>query len=343
MTDYDFSTLNEKEFENITIDLISLDKHKRFKRFKAGKDCGIDGRFYHDDGNEEIIQCKHYLKTGFDGLIRSLKKKSDKDINEIDKVCILNPKKYIFVTSLPLSAQNKITIKELFSPFIKNDDDIYGQEDLNDLLSINSNIEEKYYKLWISSTTVLNRMFNNAINGRSETLIEEIRENSKYYVITDNYNEALKKINKSNVIIIAGEPGIGKTTLAEHIALYYIEKDFEFYDIENSINEAENIFHREKKQVFYFDDFLGSNYLEAIEDKKDSHIIKFIERIKKDKHKRFILTSRTNIFNQSILLSDTFSSKNISKNEFILKIDSLKDIDKARILYNHIWHSSLDE
>lgn len=343
MTDYDFSTLNDKEFENITIELISAERQKRFERFKAGRDGGIDGRFYCNNGDEEVIQCKHYLKTGFKGLISSLKKKNDKGTNEIEKVKKLNPNKYLFITSLPLSAENKKTIKELFLPFIKNDSDIYGQEDLNDILSKNSKIEEKYYKLWISSTTVLQRMFNNAINGRSKALIEEIKDNTKYYVVTDNHNKALKKINDSNIIIIAGEPGIGKTTLAEHIALYYIEKDFEFYDIENSINEAENIFDREKKQIFYFDDFLGSNYLEAIESKKDSHIMKFIERIKKDKNKRFILTSRTNIFNQSVLLSDTFSSKNIKSAEFLIKIDSLKDMDKARILYNHIWHSKLPE
>ena len=158
MNDYDFSTLNDKEFEKISIDLISKDKEKRFERFKAGKDGGIDGRFYHTDGNQEIIQCKHYLKTGFSGLVTSLKKKNDKDINEIDKVKKINPLKYIFVTSLQLSPGNKKIIKELFIPYIQNDNDIYGQEDLNDLLSKNPKIEENHYKLWISSTTVLKRI-----------------------------------------------------------------------------------------------------------------------------------------------------------------------------------------
>ena len=198
MTDYDFSALNDKEFENISIDLVSIDKQKRFERFKSGRDGGIDGRFYRSDGKEEIIQCKHYLKTGFSGLISSLKKKSDKGINEIDKVHNLNPSKYIFTTSLDLSADNKKTIKDLFEPYIKSDNDIYGQEDLNSILSDNSKIEEKYYKLWISSTTVLKRLFSNAINGRSEALIEDIRDNTKFYVITDNHNEVLDRINETN-------------------------------------------------------------------------------------------------------------------------------------------------
>lgn len=336
MVDYDFSTLNDKEFENLSIELISIDKNKRFERFKPGKDSGVDGRFYRDDGKEEIIQCKHYLKTGYKGLINLLK--SEEKI----KVSNLNPEKYYFVTSLPLSRKEKQEIKAIFDPYIKNDNDIYGQEDLNVILGNNSDIEKRHYKLWLSSTVVLDKLLNNAIESRSEFLLEDIKEKSKYYVVTDNHIEAMRKLEESHIIIIAGEPGIGKTTLAEHMVLRYVEQDFKLYNIENSINEAESIYKRDEKQIFYFDDFLGANYLNAIEDKKDSHIVKFMDRIKKDKTKRLILTSRTNIFNQGLVLSDTFKSKNIENEEFIIKIESLKDIDKAMILYNHIWHSDLD-
>ncbi len=335
MNDYDFSTLNDKEFENIAIELISREKNQKFERFKTGKDGGVDGRFFRNDGREEIIQCKHYLKTGYKGLISSLKK-------EKEKVARLKPAKYIFVTSLPLSKNNKEEIKKLFEPYIKCDNDIYGQEDLNGSLRKNSDIKENHYKLWISSTTVLKRIFNNAIKGRSEFKIDEIKDKIKFYVVTDNHHKAIRKLEESHTIIIAGEPGIGKTTLAEQMALYYIEKDFEFCVIEDSLKEAEDVFEKDKKQLFYFDDFLGSNFLDAIHSHKDSHIMNFIARVKKDENKRFILTSRTNILNQGLSLSDIFKNKNINSDEFIIKFESLKDIDKARILYNHIWHSNLD-
>lgn len=340
MNDYDFATLNDKEFENIAIDLISRDRNKRFERFKVGKDRGVDGRFFSDEGTEEIIQCKHYLKTGYKGLISSLAKKIG---NEKAKVMKLNPEKYIFITSLPLSRIEKQELQTIFEPYIKKESDIYGQEDLNDLLKNNSDIEENHYKLWISSTTVLQRIFNNAIKGRSEFELDDIKDKIKYYVVTKNHNNALKKLEESHILIIAGEPGIGKTTLAEQLSLSYIEKGFEFCVIGNTLNEAEAIFERDKKQIFYFDDFLGSNYLEALESHKDSHIMKFIARIKRDKNKRFILTSRTNIFNQSLLISDTFRNKKINNAEFILNVNTLQKIDKAMILYNHIWHSNLEE
>jgi len=334
---YDFSQLNDKEFEILSFDLLSIDYDARIERFKDGKDRGIDGRFFIDSGKEVCLQCKHYLKTGYRGLISKLKKEESKKVKKI------NPGKYIFVTSLPLSRDNKAEIKKIFHPYIKRSSDIFGQEDLNDLLTKYPKVEENHFKLWISNTTVFNRIINNAIKGRSEFELEQIKNNSFKYIKTDSHDKALEILNEKNVLLISGEPGIGKTTLANNLCLYFASKDYEFIDIEESLSEAENIYTRSKKQIFYFDDFLGSNYFEVIENKKDSHIMKFIERIKNDKSKRFILTSRTNILNSGILYSSTFAIKKIQNNEFMLTIKDLTDFDRARILYNHIWFSELTE
>ncbi|HHO2115021.1 TPA: hypothetical protein ACRUFK_001740, partial [Aeromonas hydrophila] len=78
-------------------------------------------------------------------------------------------------------------------------------------------------------------------------------------------------------------------------------------------------------------------FLLALDSHQDSHVINFIKRIERDKKKRFILTSRSNILNQGKRLSDLFDIKNVNRNEYELSISSLTDIDKAKILYNHIW------
>lgn len=334
---YDFSQLHDKEFEILVTDLLSKHLDVRIERFKQGKDKGVDGRFFSNSDKEEIIQCKHYLKTGYKGLINKLKKE------EADKVKKLSPEKYYFITSLSLARDNKKEIRKIFEPYIKRDDDIFGQEDLNDLLSFYPEIEEKHFKLWITSTTVLERILNNAIKGRSGFELERIKDNSYKYVQTKNHDKAIEILENEGVLIISGEPGIGKTTLAENLCLFYASQKFEFIDIEESLSEAEAIYKRDKRQVFYFDDFLGSNYFEAISNKKDSHIIKFIERVAKDKTKRFILTSRTNILNSGVLHSPILANNKIQKREFLLQITSLTDLDRARILYNHIWHSNLKE
>ncbi len=291
----------------------------------------MDGRFFSSEGCEVIIQCKHWLKSGLPALIRSIEN------TEAAKVRKLNPKRYIFVTSLELSRANKIQIKNLLSPYLLTESDIFGNEDLNDLLSKNIDVERKHYKLWISSTNVLTTILNSAIIGRSRYKLEEIVEESRKYVVTQSHIHAMEKLENLHSVIITGSPGVGKTSLADQLCQYYTSKGYEFCFIENSLNEAEEIYRENSNQVFYFDDFLGRNFLLALDSHQDSHVINFIKRIERDKKKRFILTSRSNILNQGKRLSDLFDIKNVNRNEYELSISSLTDIDKAKILYNHIW------
>jgi len=332
---YDFSQINDKEFEILVADLLSEHFDVRIERFKPGRDGGVDGRFFSSNDQEIIIQSKHYIGTGYKGLIHRLKKEEAKKVNK------LTPKRYIFATSLPLSRDNKKEIRGIFKPFLKRDDDIFGQEDLNDLLSLNPTIEEKHFKLWITNIAVFERVLNNAVKGRSHSELERIRGNAYKYVHTTNHRKAIDILREKNVLIISGEPGIGKTSLAENLCLLYASRGFEFIDIQESLSEAEDVYKDDNKQVFYFDDFLGRNYFEAIENNKGSHIVKFLDRIKNDNTKKFILTSRTSIFNSGLLHSNAFKYHKLRKQEFLLTIESLSDLDRARILYNHIWYSNL--
>lgn len=337
MPNYDFSSLNDKEFEELSTDLLSCHLGCRIERFKVGRDGGVDGRFFSTDGQEVIIQCKHWIKSGLSALIRSIEN------TEAVKVQKLKPKRYIFVTSLALSRANKIAIKKLLAPYLLSESDIFGNEDLNDILSKNANVERKHYKLWISSTNVLQTIFSSGIVGRSKFKLEEIVEESNRYVITQSHKQAMDKLEKIHSVIITGAPGVGKTSLADQLCLFYTANDYEFCFIENSLNEAEAIYKEESKQVFYFDDFLGRNFLLALDAHQDSHVINFIKRVEKDENKRFILTSRSNILNQGKRLSDLFEIKKVDRNEYELSIASLTRFDKAKILYNHIWFGNLSE
>jgi tRNA uridine 5-carbamoylmethylation protein Kti12 len=337
MHNYDFKNLNDKEFESMVVDLLSHEFGSRIERFKPGKDQGVDGRFFLPDKGEGIIQCKHYLKSGFKALLWKLKNE------ELDKVKKLKPKRYIVATSLELSRHEKSQIKNALAPYIITAADVYGAEDLNVLLGKHSEVENNHYKLWLASTTVLQTIMNYAIIGRSGHLINEAQEESCKYVMTANHELALKKIKETHAVILTGEPGIGKTTLANSLCLYYAAKGFSVIYIEDSIGDAEAVYNEDKQQVFYYDDFLGRNYLTALNNKVDSHIVQFIKRVQKDKTKRFILTSRTNILNQGKRLSDVFKASNIERTELEVKLENINRKDKARILYNHIFFSNLSD
>lgn len=67
----------------------------------------------------------------------------------------------------------------------------------------------------------------------------------------------------------------------------------------------------------------------------------FIKRVMNDKSKRLVLTSRSNILNRAKRISDIFNFGNIEQRELEINVTELTEIEKANILYNHIWHSSL--
>jgi len=126
--EYDFSKLNDREFEALGASVVGKILNKRVETFMSGKDGGVDGRFWIGIEKEGIIQCKHYFETPYKQLISKLKSE------ELAKVKKLKPEKYIFITSKKLSRVNKQEIKSIFHPFIQREDDIFGKEDLTDFI-----------------------------------------------------------------------------------------------------------------------------------------------------------------------------------------------------------------
>lgn len=335
MNEYDFSRLNDKEFEVFCTDLLSARESIRFERFKPGRDAGVDGRYFKSDG-EWILQCKHWVATPLEKLVKHL------EDSEKQKIQKLRPARYILALSHSVSRNDKKIIMQKLAPFILSPDDILGREDLNDILAKYPRIEQRHYKLWISSSNVMRYFLNKPIHDRSDFTLSEIMEDARLYVPTSNHTDAIEKLESMSAVIITGPAGIGKTTLAGQLILNYVLRDFTLFVLADDIKEAEGVYDPEARQIFYFDDFLGRNYLEALSGHEGAQIVNFIKRVAKDSKKRFVLTSRTTILNQGKILNDVFENKNLDRNEFEITLDSMTKMDKARILYNHIWHSEMD-
>ena len=335
MNAYDFRSLNDKEFEAVVVDLLSESFGVRLERFKPGRDGGVDGRWFIPEGGEGVVQCKHWLGSGFRKLLQHLR---DHERKKLER---LNPTRYIVATSIPLSRQNKRDLQAAMAPYILSDSDVLGAEDLNDLLQQHPSIEARHYKLWLSSSGTLTQLLNRAILGRSRAELQDIRDEASLYVQTANHDQALEHLGRERVLILTGEPGIGKTTLAKQLILEHVARGYDLVTIEESLAEAEAVYIEEQQQIFYFDDFLGRTYLEALKSKQDSHIAGFMKRVSRDASKRFVLTSRTNILNQGAVLSELYSHSRVTRSRYELTIKSLTLVDRARILYNHLWHSNL--
>ncbi|WP_420573896.1 restriction endonuclease [Kordia sp.] len=340
MNNYDFSTLNDKEFEEISKDLLNAKFNLKLQSFRIGKDKGVDLRFSTEKNNNSlVVQAKHYSKSTYSNLKSVIKNK------ELEKVENLKPDRYILVTSIDLSAIQKDELKSLLNPYVKTSNDIIGQQDLNDYLFEFPLIEKKYYKLWLSSTTIITEILNNAIESRTRYFLKRLKDKVKYYVVTNKLDLAYKILKKEKILLITGQPGIGKTSLAEMILFDRAKNNFKIHKVEN-ISEAEDVISDDDnlKQIFYFDDFLGANYAEIINSHKtETQLTSFVDRIRNSPNKYLILTTRTVVLSLASDRYEKINHSSLNERQFELKLSDYNKYEKALILYNHFFHKQVDE
>lgn len=333
MCNYDFEILQYNEFENLTRDLLQAEFGIFIESFKDGKDHGIDLRFGINEKDKCIVQVKRYKDWA------SLKRQLEV---ESKKVKTLNPERYILTTSVPLSPANKETIKAVFTGYINDTADVFGRDDINNLLEKHPEIEKQYYKLWLSSTEVLNELLHKSVRNWSRFELDTIKEEIRTYVSNSSFNRALEIMKEQKYVIISGIPGIGKTTLARMLVYEILTamKYDEFVCIEDNLHDAASLFQEGKKQVFFFDDFLGSNtFME--ETGFENKLISFIKAIRRESGKMFVMTTREYILAQAKEHYEKLQTNNIEIAKCTIDMGTYSTVIRARILYNHLADAGL--
>lgn len=335
MPNYDFKNLSPIDFEILVRDLLQKELKIRLESFKAGKDKGIDFRYSELPFKSWIIQAKNFVGSGFSKLLKELD-------GELPKIIKLKPKRYILATSVALSPLEKEKIIEKLSPFVVSEKDVYGKDDLNNLLQLYPEIEKQTFKLWLSSVGVLEEILHGRIKNFSRDSLEKIKANAKVYVQNDSFQEALDKLLKQNVCIVAGIPGIGKTTLAEMLILHFVNQGYELVKINYDISEVNYLDHSTTNRIYYYDDFLGQTSLaEKLHKNEDQGLINFIDTIRTQKKSKLLLTTREYILNQAKKTYEKLENANIDYNIYVIDLEKYTRSIRAKILYNHLYFSEL--
>lgn len=262
MRKYDFNErLDWKSFQTLACEIVQHREQIHFQTFREGKDKGIDGLWF--CGEEHIVlQAKRY--RNFTDLYRVLKDE------ELPKVQKLNPKRYILVVSLSLSEEEAEKIYGLFSGYITRSDDLLDRDALNRYLSDPSYdwIEKNFTNLWMMDAAILEEVLQKIVKkGTKNRNTREQRkaiEGCRTFVQTGVYNEARDILDNNHVVVISGQPGMGKTTIARMLALDFLSLDcYEGFYWVSSLEEIENEWEEsEQKQVFILDDYWGQYSIE---------------------------------------------------------------------------------
>jgi len=336
-----FGALSDHDFELLVADLLGEELDVRFELFGRGRDLGIDLRHIPAPGaRPDIVQCKHYLRSSYKLLLRAAK-------DEAKKVAKLEPppQSYRFVTTQSLTVARKRELLKALSPFAGSEGHILGGEDVNVLLDAHPKVEREHIKLWLTGGAQLDALLHAGAYHRSRQLLEETWATLPRYVESHGFLEARDRLHSERVLIIAGPPGIGKTTLARMLLADAAIEGYGPVDVSSDVEEANDIFRPSEPQVFYYDDFLGSNFLtDRLSKNEDKRLTQFIRRVARSPTHMLVLTTREHILRQATELYEEFAREGIEARRFLLELRCYSRMDRARIFYNHVWESGqLDE
>lgn len=336
-----YGNLNDVEFEQLCTDIMSKILGESLRRFAPGRDGGVD-LADNSKASNIVVQVKYYIKTSVSGLMTSLRK-------EVAKVKKLNPNQYYVCCSKELSANNISEIYELFSDYMETSKNIYTLIEIDDFLTDSANIDvlRKHYKLWISSTSVLQDMFTNDVFIDSEAMLSDVEKQVKYFVQTQAYDESLKCLEKNRVLFITGDPGVGKTITSKMLILHYSAFGYRVRYTTNGtdLSQLKKSLSQNKamKEIILLDDCFGQAYFN-MKETQGSELLTLIRYIHLSQNKLLILNSRVTIYQEAKIrtpeLITSFENREYKVN--IIDINQMSDKEKAKIYYNHLYFNSVE-
>ena len=338
---YQYGNLSDFEFELLCRDIMERKLGCPLRCFAPGRDGGVDIMETRLSGCH-MVQVKHYIDSSYSTLLSSLKK-------ELPKVKQKQPKHYYVCCGKKLTAQNISEIYQLFSGYM---DDAEAVVDLMEIDSFlhkkeNADILERHYKLWLESTNVLERLGNQDIAIDCDAFFYQIEKEQKLFVKTKYYEEGRQILEKEHMLMLLGDPGVGKTMLTKMLALTFAAEGYriryttngELSDLKRAVSAD-----RERKELIVLDDCLGQHYFK-MQETKENELLALVKYIMRNPNKLLIMNSRVTIFHEAKERSCDFRYFMEDENIKIRKIEmnGLDEEEKGWIFYNHLYFAGVPE
>ncbi|MGW0336201.1 nSTAND3 domain-containing NTPase [Streptomyces sp. NPDC003011] len=338
METFDLSRLTDFDFEAVCKDLLEEELGMRLELFAAGADGGVDLRHLSSAGESLIVQCKHWHRSGRAKLIEHIANA------EAAKVARLKPQRYILATSVSLTKGAKDKLFEILKPHVKTPSDIYGKEEIDALLRKRDHVVRRHLRLWLTSASVLNTLLAKNVVTRSQALAQDFDSTLRTYAVNPSYEKALELLESKHVCVVAGIPGIGKTTLSQVLSAHYMAMGYELVEISEDSDEANHLWNDELNQIYYYDDFLGqTTFDEKLGKNEDSRLLSLMKRVSKSPNKRFILTTREYILAQARQRYERLDRHSFDMYTCVIDLADYTYQARASILYNHVYNSALPQ
>ncbi|MFC9948853.1 nSTAND3 domain-containing NTPase [Streptomyces pratensis] len=336
MDSFDLGRLTDHDFEVVCRDLFGEILGVPLELFPRGRDRGIDLRHTAADGTTTVVQCKHWPKATQATLAKRLLK------DELPKVVALRPDRYLIATSVGLTVDGKDEIRDAFAPYVHTTGDLYGVDEIVAELQSRPELVRRHFRLWLSSTAVLQTVLNQEKYVRSSWLRRRIPRAADIFVPHEGFDRAKAILDEQRVCVIVGIPGVGKTTVALMLAAWLMGSGYEVYEISQDAEEITALWREGTPQLFLYDDFLGQTTLESqLNKNEDARLIDVIRGIQEAPDKALVMTTRDYILEHALLKHERLGTPDISEVTSVVHLTDLSLGVRGQILYNHVHHAQL--
>ncbi|MFE7372203.1 nSTAND3 domain-containing NTPase [Streptomyces anulatus] len=335
MDSFELGRLTDHDFEVVCRDLFSDILGVPLEIFPRGRDRGIDLRHTGPAGTT-IVQCKHWPRAAQKTLIGRLIK------DELPKVRILAPDRYVIATSVGLTVDGKEKLHSAFAPYVRNTGDLYGVEEIVAELLRRPDLVRRHFRLWLSSTAVLQTVLHQDQYLRSSWLHKRLPGIADTFVPHEGFERAKQLLDSQQVCVIAGIPGVGKTTMALMLAAWLMGNGYEVHEISQDIDEVGALWRDDTAQVFVYDDFLGRTTLDApLNKNEENRLLSVIREIQETPGKALVMTTRDYLLEHARVRHDRLAAPEVSDTVSVIRLTDLDLQVRGQILYNHVHHAAL--
>ena len=229
-------------------------------------------------------------------------------------------------------------------PNFSVEDDVYTFEKIIKIIGDNDEMMDNVIE-FLTSSIVLPvdiNIFRTKVNGYSmyfkEMILNNIEEVCKNFVPTSITMKCLKHLEEKNLLILIGNPGVGKSFNSKFLVAKYIEKGYKLlYSPNKNLRDILNDYNKNDNFILFIDDIFGSNNINFMDSLSEEEIQYILEN--KKNNMKIIINSRTSISNE---VNEKFEKiGRLQLTHFIIETSKFTNAEKARILIKHLKLSKI--
>lgn len=341
VVEFDLHKLGWRAFEDLVAVIAREVLGQTVQIFADGQDGGRDGAFegqwtQSSDGpltelnGKIVIQCKFSKKSHANLTMSVLKDEFEKLEKLVEEG---RCDSYLLVTNYSVSSEMAIKSEDEARRVGAKSALTFGKDWLNQTISTSDRLRRFVPRVYGLGDVSL--IFDERSRTQSEALLRDLQPRLERYVLTSTYEKAAAALSDRRIIVLLGEPAVGKTLMAATLTLAALDE----YSLTpfkvNTASELREHWNTNEPRIFWLDDAFGATRLDqekAYDWESNFHAVMTAV----SQGNRVILTSRSHLYRQAIgLLKDSTRSE-LGNRTIEIRVDSLTDRERAQMLYNHI-------